>query len=221
MDVNRYHYLKSPVTSSFTEILRSFFNGVHCTIKFFRFICCFKIFDYVALEIRIQRLNILIEYFISNHLTIQNNIVLRFSLISLKTSGFAICMSKTFKTLNSKLPRETSRCAGCFTNSELSALPINLFDFSDFSLSLSFFWTWCFDFLDIFSTLFWTISQSEHLLDFSNSIMGHTLLVLEVEHQFLELSDQEFGQRSWSTESILFCIQSWIPFEYEPFCLSS
>ena len=60
-DVKRYHSLKSPVASSFINIQKSFFKGIHRSIKFFRFVKCFKIWDYFALEMRTQRFNVLIE----------------------------------------------------------------------------------------------------------------------------------------------------------------
>ena len=45
--------------SSLTKTLNSFLNGIHWTVKVFGFIYCFRIFDYLALEIRIQKFNIL------------------------------------------------------------------------------------------------------------------------------------------------------------------
>ena len=95
--------LKSPVASYLIKILKSFLNSIHRTVKFFRFICRFKIFDYVALEIRIQKFNILFENFFSNHLSIKKNhdsSPMILSLVSLKTPGLAIWInwSKTFNT---------------------------------------------------------------------------------------------------------------------------
>ena len=60
MDVKRYS-LNSPVASSLIKIMNLFLNNIYGPVKFFRFVCFFKIFNYVALEIRIQKFNILIE----------------------------------------------------------------------------------------------------------------------------------------------------------------
>ena len=112
-----------------------------------------------------QKFNILIESFFSNHLTIENHHEsypspslasqdLRFCSFH-KFSWSKTCRSATwirriFNTLNSKLPRETFQCTYCLTNSELNTFHINLFDFSDFSFSLAFFWNWYFYFWDNF-----------------------------------------------------------------------
>ena len=96
---------------------------------------------------------ILIEYFFSNHLTIQNNhdsCPSILSLINFKTSGFALCINSlgpklAIPSILKYLVKPLNALA-FFTNSELSASSITIFDFTDFSYSFYFFWTGYFNF---------------------------------------------------------------------------
>ena len=105
MDVKRYHSLNSPVASSLIKIMNLFLNNIYGPVKFFRFICFFKIFNYIALEIKwgFRSSTFLLNnsFLTISQLKIIMTLVLWFSLISLKTLGFAICINSLNPSISS------------------------------------------------------------------------------------------------------------------------
>ena len=144
-------------------------------------------------------------------------LVLRFSLLSFKTSGFALC-------INSLGPKPAIpsilKCLAKLPNALAVWLVLSsmLFLFISFIslISFIFFLTlllldWIFDFW--YNP--WSISQSEHLLDFSDFFSSLFI--------YFNLRPDREALRAGAVVqhiSIMFS-QSWTSFESEPFCLCS
>ena len=103
----------------------------------------------------------------------------------------------TWDSLNSKLSRETPQCAGRFSYFQSS--PVNLFDFSDFSLKFFFFWSPNFNFWNYSSPSQSSISSSSLISFFrftsSSSILGLMYFVgLRISESISGISSSRIGE---------------------------